>query len=75
MVIAFEDVGAGSVEALTTAVAAMADPNSPKANGGDVQVAGDAARMLALALKDRSADYLICAAKRSPVPGIGGFRH
>src|SRR3954452_2668371 len=66
MVIAFEDVGAGSVEPLTTAVAAIADPNSRKANGGDVQVAGDAARMLALAPKDRSADYLICAAKNHP---------
>jgi hypothetical protein len=66
MVIAFEDMGVGSAETLASAVAAIADPNSRKANGGDVQIARDAARMLAQAPKDRSADYLICGAKAHP---------
>jgi hypothetical protein len=66
MVIAFEDMGGGSAETLASAVAAIADPNSRKANGGDVQIARDAARMLAQAPKDRSADYLICGAKDHP---------
>jgi hypothetical protein len=66
MIIAFEDVGAGSADALASAIAAISDPDSRKANGGDLQVALGVARLLAEAPKDRSADYLVCGAKDHP---------
>jgi hypothetical protein len=58
MVIAFEDVGAGSVEGLAMTVAGASDPAWRKRCGGDVRVAAQLARTLAEAPKDRSADYL-----------------
>lgn len=63
MVIAFEDVGVGSVEALTGMVAAASDATWRKACGGDARVAAHLAGMLADAPKDRSADYLGVASK------------
>jgi hypothetical protein len=58
MVIAFEDVGIGSVDALTMTAAAGSDSSLRKACGGDLRVAVHLARALAAAPKDRSADYL-----------------
>jgi hypothetical protein len=66
MVIAFEDVGAGSADVLASAVAVSTDPNSRKAHDGDMQAALALAQALAEAPKDRSADYLICGAKDHP---------
>lgn len=66
MVIAFEDVGAGSTDALAKTVAAAIDPAWRKNVGGNTRVAVHVARMLAGAPKDRSADYLICGAKDHP---------
>jgi hypothetical protein len=66
MVIAFEDIGAGSAEVLDATVAAGTDSTWRRASGGDVPVAIHLARVLAEAPKDRSSDYLICGAKDHP---------
>jgi hypothetical protein len=66
MVIAFEDVGIGSVDALTTTVAAAGDYAWRKNHGGDLRLAVYLAGLLAEAPKDRSADYL-CDAKDHPM--------
>jgi hypothetical protein len=58
MVIAFEDVGIGSVDAVMMAVAAGSDAALRKACGGDLHVAVHLAGVLAQAPKDRSADHL-----------------
>jgi hypothetical protein len=66
MVIAFEDVGIGSIDALTMTATAAGDSAWRKRNGGDLRIAVQLARMLAEAPKDRSADYL-CDAKDHPM--------
>jgi hypothetical protein len=66
MVIAFEDVGIGSVDALTKTVAAAGDSTWRKSHGGDLRLAVYLAGLLAQAPKDRSADYL-CDAKDHPM--------
>ena len=66
MVIAFEDIGIGSVDALTTTVAAAGDSTWRKDHGGDFGLAVYLAGLLAKAPKDRSADYL-CDAKDHPM--------
>src|SRR5947209_2073595 len=66
MVIAFEDVGIGGVDALTTTVAAASDSAWRKNHGGDLMLAAYLAAQLAEAPKDRSADYL-CDAKDHPM--------
>ena len=66
MVIAFEDVGIGSVDALTTTVAAAGDSAWRKNHGGDLKLAVYLAGLLAEAPKDRSADYL-CDARDHPM--------
>jgi hypothetical protein len=66
MVIAFEDIGIGSVDALTKTVAAAGDSAWRKSHGGDVRLAVYLAGLLAEAPKDRSADYL-CDANDHPI--------
>jgi hypothetical protein len=66
MVIAFEDIGIGSVDALTKTVAAAGDSAWRKSHGGDVRLAVYLAGLLADAPKDRSADYL-CDANDHPI--------
>jgi len=66
MVIAFEDIGVGSIDALTITAAAAGDSAWRKRNGGDLRIAVQLARMLAEAPKDRSADYL-CDANDHPM--------
>jgi hypothetical protein len=66
MVIAFEDIGIGNVDALTTTVAAAGDSAWRKNHGGDLKLAVYLAGLLAEAPKDRSADYL-CDAKDHPM--------
>ena len=61
MVIAFEDVGVGNIDALTTVVAAGSDAGLRKACGGDDRVAIYIAGVLAGVPKDRSADCLVGA--------------
>jgi hypothetical protein len=70
MVIAFEDIGIGSVEAVIETVAVSSDSNWRKCHGGDLRLALHLATVLAEAAKDRSADYL-CEAKDHP--GVAGF--
>ena len=65
-VIAFEDIGIGSVDALTMIVAAADDSAWRKNHGGDLKLATYVARLLAEAPKDRSADYL-CDARDHPM--------
>jgi hypothetical protein len=66
MVIAFEDIGIGSVDALATTVAAAGDRAWRKNHGGDLKLAAYLAGLVADAPKDRSADYL-CDAKDHPM--------
>jgi hypothetical protein len=54
MVIAFEDVGIGSIDALTTTVAAAGDSAWRKSHGGDLRLVAYLAGLLAEAPKDRS---------------------
>lgn len=70
LVIAFEDVGVGSIETLTTTVVANSDPVWRQARGGDVRVAAFVADALAAAVKDRSTDYLGVAKEH---PGLKDF--
>jgi hypothetical protein len=65
MVIAFEDVGIGSLDAVTMTAAAASDSAWRKGQGGDLRVTVHLAAVLAQAPKDRSADYL-CGAKDHP---------
>ena len=66
MVIAFEDVGAASIDALLVAVRAAIDPGWRANVGGDERVIAYVARLLAEAPKDRSADHLICSSRSYP---------
>jgi hypothetical protein len=70
IVIAFEDIGIGSVGAVTMTVAASDDSAWRRAHGGDVRLAVAVAGILAQAPKDRSADYL-GGAKDHPL--LAGF--
>ena len=66
MVIAFEDVGIGGLDVVTTTVAAAGDSAWRKNHGGDLKLAVYLVGLLAEAPKDRSADYL-CDAKDHPM--------
>jgi MgsA AAA+ ATPase C terminal len=66
MVIAFEDVGAASPDAVAIAVAASTDPSWRKTSGGDQLIAVQLARVLAEAPKSRSAEHLITTAQHHP---------
>ena len=66
LVIAFEDVGIGSLDALVETTAACTDPNWRSSFGGDIVALCFVARLLAEAPKDRSADHLIGAAWSHP---------
>jgi hypothetical protein len=63
MVIAFEDVGAASVDTLLATVRAGIDTSWRASVGGDERVVAYIARLLAEAPKDRSSDHLICSAR------------
>jgi hypothetical protein len=65
IVIAFEDVGIGDVDTLATTVSVGSDSAWRKQHGSDVVLAVQLAGALAVATKDRSADYL-CQAKDHP---------
>jgi MgsA AAA+ ATPase C terminal len=68
IVIAFEDVGAGSADVVAMTVAASTDPSWRKQLGGDGLVVGQLARLLAEAPKSRSAEHLITSADQHPSP-------
>jgi hypothetical protein len=62
IVIAFEDVGAGDLDVLLETVF-VAGSSEWRRQCGEAAALGLATRRLAEAIKDRSGDYLICAAK------------
>jgi hypothetical protein len=66
MVIAFEDVGAASPDAVTMTVASSTDPSWRKKYGGDQHIAVQLARVLAKAPKSRSAEHLITSTQHHP---------
>jgi hypothetical protein len=66
MVIAFEDVGAASPDAVAMTVVVSTDPSWRRKNGGDLQIAVQLARVLAQAPKSRSAEHLITSAQHHP---------
>ena len=66
MVIAFEDVGAASPDAVAMTVAASTNPGWRQASGGDLHIAVQLARVLAEAPKSRSAEHLITSAQHHP---------
>jgi hypothetical protein len=70
MVIAFEDIGIGSIDAVTMTVVAGSHVVFRKACGGDLRVAVHLAGVLADAPKDRSADHLAGAKDH---PALAGF--
>jgi hypothetical protein len=66
MIIAFEDVGAGSPDALAMTVAVGSDPAFRSAIGGNPRTVAGIARVLCQSAKDRSADYLGCGPRFYP---------
>jgi len=66
MVIAFEDVGAASPDAVAMTVAASTDPSWRRKNGGDLHIAVQLARVLTQAPKSRSAEHLLTSAQHHP---------
>ncbi len=68
LLIAYEDVGIGCLDAVLATTAMMSAKNR-KRLGSDAAVAAAVASMLAAAVKDRSAEGLICAAIKHPALG------
>jgi MgsA AAA+ ATPase C terminal len=66
LVIACEDVGIGSLDAVTTAIRLGTDAKACREAGGDEAAALATAQMLAEAPKDRSTDMLYAAAQHDP---------
>jgi cystathionine beta-lyase family protein involved in aluminum resistance len=61
MIIAFEDIGVGSIDAVVATVVAASDADFRKQFGGPARVAVALAGLLAEAAKDRSSDHLVSA--------------
>ena len=66
LTIAFEDVGIGDEAAAISCAAAADDPAWRAKVGGDARVVATICTMLAEAVKERSSDELICAARSHP---------
>jgi MgsA AAA+ ATPase C terminal len=66
IVIAFEDIGAGSADLVAMTVAASTDSSWRKQSSGDAIVASHLARLLAEAPKSRSAEHLITSSDHHP---------
>ena len=66
IIIAFEDIGAGSADVVAMTVAASTDASWRKHSGGDAMVAFRLARLLAEAPKCRSPEHLITSATHHP---------
>jgi replication-associated recombination protein RarA len=69
IIIAFEDIGAGSVDVVAMTVAASTDASWRKQSGGEAVVAAHLARLLAEAPKSRSAEHLITSSDQHPSLG------
>lgn len=66
IIIAFEDIGAGSADVVALTVAASTESSCWKKGGGDAVVASHLARLLAEAPKSRSAEHLITSSDQHP---------
>ena len=66
IVIAFEDIGAGSADVVAMTVAASTDASWRKKWGGDTIVASHLARLLSEVPKSRSAEHLITSSDQHP---------
>jgi len=66
IIIAFEDIGAGSVGDVAMTVAASTDASWRRQVGGDVIIVAHLARLLAEAPKSRSAEHLVTTATHHP---------
>ena len=66
MIIAFEDIGAGSADVVAMTVAGSTDGKWRKQSGGDIVVAAHLARLLAEAPKSRAAEHLITGSNDHP---------
>jgi hypothetical protein len=64
IIIAFEDIGVGSPDALAMAVAVASDPAFRREIGGNAVAARVLARLLCGSAKDRSADYIAWGPKK-----------
>jgi hypothetical protein len=67
IIIAFEDVGAGSPDVVAMTMAASTDARWRKLSGGEAVVAVHLARLLAEAPKSRSAEHLITSSDCHPL--------
>jgi hypothetical protein len=66
LVIAFEDVGIASLDAVVETTAVCTDTSWRENNGGEGRALRHVARLLARAPKVRSADHLVCVAHSHP---------
>jgi MgsA AAA+ ATPase C terminal len=66
IIIAFEDIGVGSVDVVAMTVVASMDASWRKQSGGDAIIAANLARLLAEAPKSRSAEHLITSSNDHP---------
>jgi len=66
IIIAFEDIGAGSVDDVAMTIAASTDASWRRQVGGDVMIVAHLARLLAEAPKSRSAEHLVTTATHHP---------
>ena len=66
IIIAFEDIGAGSTDVVAMTVAASTDASWRRQVGGDATIAAHLTRLLAEAPKSRSAEHLITTATHHP---------
>ena len=66
IIIAFEDIGAGSVDDVAMTIAASTDASWRRQVGGDVMIVAHLARLLAEAPKSRSAKHLVTTATHHP---------
>lgn len=65
--IAFEDIGVADPELCVDVTMLASDEEARRADGGDLEVALELVRRLALAQKNREADYLVCTAIQAPM--------
>src|SRR5260370_18801959 len=67
IIIAFEDIGAGSVDDVAMTVAASTDGSWRRQVGADVMIVAHLGRLLAEAPKTRTAEHLVTTATQRPL--------
>jgi len=66
LIVGYEDVGLGDLDAVVEATTLAADPDRRREMGTDAQVIAHLCFLLSSAAGDRSTDYLICTIKQHP---------